>query len=244
MQSTRTPIERDRATVRTGRRWVEHIKKSLEATAFWRGCTGTLAFITLLAQFVNLENYEVARAINAILIGWSIVASYIGDLIGKIPFVPALDATAVNLALFMTSVTIPALFGGAALYGEAWGKEKIDLGRERFFPAIMLAALSVLFLFGPYLFFYGAFDQIAENAARYHAESVWPSPEIRGNLEVAPIVMLTMGMPFIFALTLRPYRLGTCFLLGAIFIVELSYYAPFLQDYIRDFSAVVFEAVD
>lgn len=242
MHSIRTPIEKYSATAETGPRWVEHVKKSLEATAFWRGCTGALALITLLAKLVNLENYEVARAINAILIGWSIVASYIGGLIGKIPLIPALDVTAVNLGLFMMSVTIPALFGVAALYGEAWGKEKTDSGRERFFPAIMFLALSLLFLFGPYLFFYGGFDHVAQNAARFHVEGVWPSPEFRGKLEVAPIIMLTMGMPFLFALTLRPYRLGACFLMGAILIVEVSYYAPSLQDYIRGFSSIVFEA--
>ena len=141
----------------------------------------------------------------------------------------------------MMSVTLPALFGVFDMYREDWKTTNRKLSLEQIAQVIMSVALGVLFVFGPFLFFYGVFDQVVQNVAGLHEETLWPSGEFRGYLEVAPLVLLTMAMPFIFALTIKPYRLGAALVLGSLAMVQIFYFAPVLGDYIKELTELILE---
>ena len=208
---------------------------AVKANAFFRGVVGSFALISLFAEAVSLENYEVARAINAIVVGWDHIARWIGNAIGWLPFVPELDATFVNILAFLVSVTIPALFGILELVRPLWGNRHQQAWLVTMvLPAGMFICLSFLFVCGPLLFFSGNLEFLKQSVHEGLPQN--PFMMVASQAHYLSYLLMSLVMPFVVALLLKAYRFGVLMTAGIIFTVQALYFAPVVGDWVRLFS--------
>lgn len=215
--------------------WRHHARKALQANAFCRGMAGSFALISLFSETVSLENYETADAINAIIIGWDRIAGSVGRWIGVLPLMPALDATVINILIFLASVTLPSLFGILELVGPIW-KER---NRREWFvtfvlPPAMFLSLGYIFVCGPLLFFTGNLEFLKQSVPEGLPDNAFMT--FTSQSHYLSYVLMSLVMPFIVALLIKPYRRGVLLIAGALCTVEVLYFAPVAGDQVRAFT--------
>lgn len=200
------------------------VAKLLWLNTFVRGFVGALSAITLLADVVGLESYEAARAIHALVVGWSAVTHQIGQLIGQLPFIPDLSAGTVNTIFFMGAVTVPALFGIRKFMEPLSmpGMPKWMLWTINWVAPVML---GYTFVFGTVVFQGGdpASLQLKQPVPVHDSLLPFISEGQRLSLFAISIVM-----QFVIAAWLKPFRMGLLTFAGVIAAVELLYFAPFV----------------
>ena len=64
-----------------------------------RGFLSAFLLTVLLDSITDLSSYEFLRAVHTLVIGWNSVASYLGSLVGNIPFIPTLPGSLITTVL-------------------------------------------------------------------------------------------------------------------------------------------------
>ncbi|NQY97725.1 MAG: hypothetical protein HRT82_11255 [Henriciella sp.] len=206
----------------------------LKRAAVVRGFFGMLLIFEVATRFADLSNYELARFLSSVLVAWNVIAAKIGEVIGILPFIPPLSSDLVNWVVFMTSVTIPGIFG-AYVYADP--KEYRTDEAPEFFSILirsraMFFLLSILFVLGP-IIFYGAMEFSPESwetsiLAPGSVSSNWENP-------LLGVYALSMLLPFGLAvLFLKQYRVGVLILIGAMAAGTLFYFSPIIGDEVRN----------
>ena len=79
---------------------------------FWwlRGVVTAVTLAALVPNFVNLSRYEFLRAFHAVIVSWNVLTTKIGQLIGKIPYLPEISGEMVSTLAFTLSICVPSLF--------------------------------------------------------------------------------------------------------------------------------------
>jgi len=85
---------------------------------FWwlRGVAAAFALTSLVPLLFDFSRYELLRALHAIIVGWNIALTKIGQFIGKFPFIPELSSDVMNTIIFISSVTLPLFFSFLRTY--------------------------------------------------------------------------------------------------------------------------------
>ena len=219
---------------------LKKIRIILSTNSLVRGFVGTFALISLVSEFVGLENYEIAKALNAIVIGWDLIAVRIGQFITfLLPFIPELNATAINTLAFLASVSIPSLFGVMEMFMPIVrsGKEELSL-TLRFITPLLIFCLFYIFIVGPVLYFTGNLEWLRETAPLAQSNSKMFNH--LSDMHYISHLFIMLVMPFWVALLVKPYRIGAFFVLGGILMVEALYYAPITSKYIVSFSDFIY----
>ncbi|WP_419911974.1 hypothetical protein [Hoeflea sp.] len=94
---------------------ISNFSKWLETFWWTRGIFAAISVAALLPSIVDLSRYEFLRAFHASLIAWNDIASYVGHLIGKIPYIPAVSPYLINLCIFVATICVPTAVGAAHL---------------------------------------------------------------------------------------------------------------------------------
>ncbi|MEM6899418.1 MAG: hypothetical protein AAF583_06585 [Pseudomonadota bacterium] len=225
--------------VRRQHHWLSTFSRLVRANAFVRGLAGSFAFISLFSEIVGLENYETARAINAMIIGWDWVAGQIGSAIGFIPFVPEVDVITVNIIVFMTSVTIPSLFGTYEMVQPIWSaRNKDEFFMTMVLPPLMGLGLAYLFLVGPYMYFTGNFEWLKSDVPHLFADSTLM--HVLSQSQYYAYIGMSLLLPFQVAMLVKPYRHAVLLVSGCLFTVQSLYFAPMIGDVIRQFADTMY----
>lgn len=210
----------------TARSWV-HAGKAIWAGAFIRGFLGGITGITLVADIVGLQNFEVARVLLVIVTAWSEVAHQLGTLLGHLLRVPAIPRELVTIVVFMSTVTIPALFGLRRLF------PKIDPPPLE--PRWLWRAMEWGFPFGlGYLFLFGTV--IFQGGDLNSPLAVAIASKSGGWQNIASLYVLCIVFQFVAAVYLRPFRFGLLTLLGCLAAAELMYFGPVVGPYVRSWT--------
>lgn len=110
----------------------------------------------------------------------------------------------------------------------------------RVLPPILMACISYIFIFGPLLFFTGNFEFLKQS----HPEGLPGSGlmSFASQLHYLSFVFLSLVMPFVFALFVKPYRLGVLLIAGTLLTVQVLYHAPMVGDRIQTFTDLMHSA--
>lgn len=214
--------------VNPSRPW-KRVAKFFWLNTFVRGFFGALSAITLFADVIGLESYEAARAIHALIAGWSVVTHQIGALIGQLPFIPDLSAGTVNTIVFMGTVTIPALFGIRKFMDPLSlpGLPKKLLWTINWAAPFML---GYIFVFGTIVFQGGDPAALHLNQPVPVSESLLPFISEGQRLS---LFFISVVMQFVIAGWLKPFRMGLLAFAGVIAAAELLYFAPLVGPQVR-----------
>lgn len=95
----------------------------LWVSLWWtRGAVAAISLVSLIPNITGFTKFEFLHAITAAIAGWNKLASYLGDLIGTIPFVPELSSTVINsIAILFTTIAPPLIYSASYIL---FSKEK------------------------------------------------------------------------------------------------------------------------
>jgi hypothetical protein len=83
--------------------------KALAGRFWWlRGAAAAVTLSAVVPNFIELGRFQYLLGIHLLIVAWSEVASRIGTLVGRLPFVPPLSSEVVSSFVFALSIALPA----------------------------------------------------------------------------------------------------------------------------------------
>ena len=76
--------------------------------AWVRGVLAGLAVLSFAPKYIPYDQRDILRAAHAAIFGWNELSHLMGELIGKIPYLPALSASTINFILIYSTIIGPA----------------------------------------------------------------------------------------------------------------------------------------
>lgn len=222
---------------------------------FIRGVLGGISLVTIIGGFLPLERIEILRAFHAIIIGWSEITQYFGEFIGKIPIIPTLSSSFVNLLIFVGLLIVPNFIRNTEaldkLIGPIYSASKfilillsvifssisvfslVEIFSNPNFEHAAIAIVTGIFgigLFPPFHRFLFLRKLLAATGASFLFFGLFQAIE---NGELFPIgfvsvyiFLLMFTMCFIlYRSTLKPIKQGISAVLGGLLILEALYFA-------------------
>lgn len=119
------------------------LQKWAERFWFLRGITTAFLLFALIPEVTSVERYDFLRFVHAIIVGWNGLASLVGNLLGELPFVPAVDPDMVNTVLFAGAFGAPSAIA-LMMRGKGyvdWGYERAKEALEKMFSSRTLARI-------------------------------------------------------------------------------------------------------
>lgn len=198
------------------------------ASSFWfvRGVIALVSVVALVPQFVDVSRFETLRAFHVILWQWREFLTFIGRLVGQIPFLPEISYETLSVVLVVINIIIPLVY--SFFVARSKGEQENNLNfLDTDFGAIVLASVAIL----------GASIDIfvLEN------QGLTGSPELAepsefGALRFLQLIMLAWVISVIFR-NLPKYRSGVLFVFGFWLCAEVLYFigSPILSEAVNGF---------
>lgn len=83
--------------------------KALAGRFWWlRGAAAAITLSAVVPNFIELGRFQYLLGIHLLIVAWGEVASRVGTLIGRLPFVPPLSSELVSSLVFTFSIVLPA----------------------------------------------------------------------------------------------------------------------------------------
>lgn len=224
------------------------LMKVFEQFWFLRGVAGAIALAQLVPQFLDLSRSEFLRAAHALLIAWHSVAASVGELIGRIPFLPPLSAFDVNALLFAAAFGLPSSF---ALVRAGWSAPLFQNS-----PLFCVGWRAFLIVLGLLLLIasLGAYSLLASPHVHHRIDAMLnpvpgvmtAAPSLRQitNISMLVLLLLSFVVALIVALfTIRGYARGLFVAVTFVLALQVLYLldAPILSEFINHWSA---QAID
>jgi hypothetical protein len=182
------------------------------ARGFWfgRGVVAAMSLVAFIPTIVDLSRWELLRAFHAIVFGWNKLCYLVGSLIGHLPFLPQLSATAVSTIAFTGAFIIP-------IFCSLWIMvfETKDRGTKYY-----LMGLSIVVSVGMPYEYYDLMSQGLKHA---------------GLINLSSFVLVLSFFALGAVLMLPGYGKGLAFTIAFIFTVELLYVlnTPWIAEQIK-----------
>lgn len=184
-------------------------KNFVKRFACLRGVAAAFALLSILPNYYLISKWEILRAVHAAILSWNKLASWVGERIGEIPFLPQLSESQVNIFIITTSIVWPGWYSvyRAAKIAETPSQRKF-IPTLLIFSALSSITLYILFIAGGNSFF-----------------DLW----LTGNVAIFFLVAI-INMP--------AYRTGVIFVIGLLVTFELLYFinVPSVRKAVNEFS--------
>ncbi|MEL7279097.1 MAG: hypothetical protein AAFY35_04205 [Pseudomonadota bacterium] len=104
-----------------------------------RGVIAAFSILGFVPQFFPLDQLDILKTVHATITNWNHLAELVGELFGKIPYVPELSAYQVNTIILVTTVHIPGLYS-------IWPRRQYANERSGTIALVLLSSLILTFI--------------------------------------------------------------------------------------------------